>query len=89
MTTRTLPERMGVLETEVEALRGDVTEVKRDVKDIGAKLDQVALTLAVKEAVADATKAGRASTGVWVRFLTERGLAILALIAAVFSIVKG
>lgn len=85
----TMPERMAMFETELKAVRDDVTEVKTDVKNIGLKLDQVAINLAVKEAVESAAIKSRTSTGLWVRFFTERAISILALVAAAYSILKG
>lgn len=89
MTAPTMPERMAMFEVEMSGLRTDLNEVKTDVKEIGAKLDNVALNLAVKNAIEEQTKTSRSSTGMWLRFFSERILAILALGASAYAILKG
>lgn len=87
--TREENERLGVLETEVSHIKADVTDIKSDVKTLLTNQNNAALALAVKYAAEAANSRGREKTGMWVRFLSERAIAILALGASVLVFLKG
>ena len=80
---------MSVLETKVDGIEADVSEIKADVKDLMKSQAEVAAALSTRQAIEDALSSSRHSTGVWLRFFSERIVAIVALGAAVYSIVKG
>lgn len=69
MTTRSEEERLAVVENQISTLQSDVTEIKSDVKSLVATQQQLALALAIKEAAEQQIQKGRASTGVWVRWI--------------------
>ncbi len=87
MTTAAENERLGVLETRVGRIEADVSEVKQDVKTLLSNQTQIAINLASKAAAEEAVRVSRRQTGVWVRFFSERAIAILALIAAAASVI--
>lgn len=80
---------MSVLETKVDGIEADVAEIKSDVKDLMKSQAAVAEALNTRQAVQDALAASRRSTGMWLRFFSERIVAIVALVAAVYSILRG
>lgn len=82
-------ERLAVLESEVAHIRADVSEIKGDIKRIAANQNSAALALAAKSASDVAIAAARSSTGQWVRFFTERFVAIVAIVISVLSWLKG
>lgn len=82
-------ERLGVVEVEVGHIKSVVAEIKADVKTLVSAQQQIALDLATRNAAEVALAKSRVSTGVWLRFFTERGLALLALGASVYAILKG
>lgn len=85
MTTAAENERLGVLEIEVAHIKTDVGEIKSDVKSLIAAQNAVAVQLAAKNAAETAVSSSHATQGVWVRFVTERAIAIAALVAALIS----
>lgn len=89
MTTAAENERLAALETEVAHVKSDVTEIKTDVKTLISNQNQIAIALATKDAVEAATARSRNQTGVWVRFFSERIIALAALSAAVAALLKG
>lgn len=89
MTTAAENERLGVLESEVGHIKGDVTEIKADVKTLVANQNQIAIDLAARQAVESAVQRSRSQTGVWVRFFSERALALLALGLSVYVALRG
>lgn len=89
MTTAAENERLGVLETKVGRIEADVADIKADVRALLSNQQQTAIDLAAKAAADAAVGQLRGQTGVWVRFFTERGIAILALAASVIAFLKG
>lgn len=88
MTTAAENERLGVLETKVSRIESDVADIKADVKSLLSNQQQTAIDLAAKAAADAAVQKSRTQTGVWVRFFTERGIAILALAASLIAIIS-
>lgn len=84
MTTAAENERLGVLESEVAHIKGDVAEIKSDVKTIVASQQSVALELATRRAADEAISRSRTQTGVWVRFFSERAIALAAMIISIY-----
>lgn len=89
MTTAAENERLGVLETRVGRIESDVSEIKVDVKTIINSQTQIAIDLASKNAAETAAAKVRGQTGVWVRFVSERLIALIALAAAIASFLRG
>lgn len=89
MATAAENERLGVLESEVGHIKVDVTEIKADVKTLVANQNQIAIDLAARQAVESAVQRSRSQTGVWVRFFSERALALLALGLSVYVALRG
>lgn len=89
MTTAAENERLGVLETKVIGIESDVAEIKADVKTLVTEQTRIAIRQAAEDAASSAVTAHRTQTGVWVRFLSERFIAIVAVIVAVVSILRG
>lgn len=83
MTTAAENERLGVLESEVAHIKGDVAEIKTDVKSLIASQQSVAVELAAKRAADDAVNRTQATTGIWVRFISERALALVAIVISI------
>lgn len=67
MTTRTENERLAVLETKVEMLSADVTEVKSDVKGLIVAVGEISSHLAAQDASEEARGAANGAVGVWFR----------------------
>lgn len=84
MTTAAENERLGVLESEVAHIKGDVAEIKSDVKSLIASQQSVAVELAAKQAAESAISKSHAQTGVWVRFVSERAIALVAMAISLY-----
>lgn len=89
MTTAAENERLGVVETKVARIEADVAEIKGDVKTLIAAQTSVALRQAAEDAAAEAIQSSRRSTGVWVRFISERAIALFAAGVAIYAALKG
>ena len=89
MTTAAENERLATLEGKVGRIESDVTEIKADVKTLVTNQTQIAINLAAKAAADQAIQSSRTQTGVWVRFFSERLIALAALAAAVAAFLKG
>lgn len=81
-------ERLGILETEVAHIKSDVSEIKSDVKSLVTTQSGLAIALAAKEAAERVIAQSRSQTGVWLRFFSERFLAIIALAVAAAAIIS-
>lgn len=82
MTTRSEEERLAIVETQIDTLQKDVTEIKADVKSLVATQALLALNLAKKEAMEEAQGSARASTGTWVRAIVPWFLTLIAVAIA-------
>lgn len=80
--------RLGKLEVEVSYVKADVAEIKSDVKALIATQEKLAIALAVKDAVETATQKSRSQTGVWVRFFSERAIAVGAALIALAALIS-
>ena len=89
MTTAAENERLGVVETKVARIEADVAEIKADVKTLVTEQSRLALRQAAEDAASAAVKSSRAQTGVWLRFFSERAIALLAAAVAIYAVLKG
>lgn len=89
MATAAENERLGVLETKVGRIEGDVSEIKADVKTLVSNQTQIAIDLAARHAAEAAVVKARSQTGVWVRFFSERAVALLALLVSLLVFLRG
>ena len=87
MTTAAENERLGVLETKVGRIEGDVAEIKADVKTLVSNQTQIAIDLAAGKAAEAAVQRSRTQTGGWGRVFSERFLALLAVVVSVLSVI--
>lgn len=85
MTTKSEEERLAIVETQIDTLQKDVTEIKSDVKSLVATQTLLAIALAKKEAAELAEGGARASTGVWVRAVIPWVLTGIGVSVAVLS----
>jgi hypothetical protein len=88
MTTAAENERLGVLETEVAHIKTDVSEIKADVKSLIASQQAVAVDLAAKKAAEETLLRSRTQTGMWMRFFTERGMALVAIVLSIVTVIS-
>jgi hypothetical protein len=89
MTTKSEEERLAVVETEVAALRSDMTEVKGDVKVLITSVQTLTTSLAVRDAVEAQHAKDRSNTGVWVRWVLPVVLTIGNAVITAIGIIKG
>lgn len=80
---------MAVVETQINALSADVTEIKGDVKSLVATQNQLAIALAIKNAADAQESVARASTGIWVRMFLPLLVSAGALVLGAYNVIKG
>lgn len=78
-------ERLAVVEERVSSIKADISVLKSDVSSIKGSVDQLVLNAATRKAQEEARDRVRSAAGVWTRFLSERFVAILALVVAAFA----
>jgi hypothetical protein len=89
MVTAAEGERLAILETKVEAIQVDVTEVKNDVKALVAANSAFLLDQATQRAATAAHNKSRGDLGVWVRASIPWIIAGMSLGLGLFNLLKG
>lgn len=79
--------RLSVLESKVDRIERDVSEIKTGIQSLISTQGSVAIALAAREAREEAAEKHRASTAAWVRFISERYMALIAAIVALAALV--
>lgn len=83
-------ERLGIVETQVKGIAEDLAEVKRDLKVLLEAHHRSEVEAAMRAGAETAIARSRSSTGVWLRFFSERFIAIIAiLLSAWVAVHKG
>ena len=89
MVTAAEGERLAILETKVEAIQTDLTEVKSDVKALIASQNTAMLLQASERAADMAHKKSRGDLGIWIRAAIPWAIAAFSVLLGLFNLVKG
>lgn len=79
-------ERLGIVETRIDGIVADVTEIKSDVKTLIATQNQLAMNLATKEAAEKAVSDQKGAESAFRRWLAPIVITILNIAVGAVSV---